>query len=305
MYGNRRMAYVRDIISAAAPQTAQKFLDAAVTKLSDSCFQLDPSWNFKPAPSILTHRPLVSDDVVGHLRNGSIVSVIGLKRFLGARHIELEDGSHLEVDSVVFGTGYTADFSLMPENSPTERSAPSTAKQRFYVPPLARLYKNIFLPSHPDSIAYLCNWTLGDGIMPISDLASMAITQVWKEDFPLPSEADMNRDIDAHHAWARSMAGQAGTFREVVQQGPWINWLNDAAGTGVNENLGYGLQGWVFWLWQPRFCSLLMTGADSPHVMRLFDGRRKSWSGAREAIIRVNKDAERRIKEHQEEKKSN
>ena len=87
----------------------------------------------------------------------------------------------------------------------------------------------------------------------------------------------MNRDIDAHHAWAATMAGDAGTFREVVQQGPWIKWLNDAAGTGVNENLGYGVQGWMYWLREPKFCSLLMTGVDSPHVMRLFDGRRKSW----------------------------
>jgi dimethylaniline monooxygenase (N-oxide forming) len=184
-----------------------------------------------------------------------------------------------------------------------EPSAPSNVEQRFRVPPLARLYKNIFLPSYPDSIAYLCNWGLGDGIMPIGDLASLAIAQVWKGNFPLPSEEHMNRDIDAHHAWARSMAGQAGTFGEVVQQGPWINWLNEAAGTGINENLGYGLRGWMFWLWQPNFCSLVMTGVDSPHVMRLFDGRRKSWAGAREAIIRVNKDAQMRIKEHQEEKK--
>ena len=302
MFGNRRLAYIRDTISAAAPQTAQRLLDSAVEKLADSCFEVDPAWNFKPAPSLLTHRPLVSDVLVDHLQNGSIISVAGMKRFIDESQIELEDGSRLELDAIVFSTGYTADFSIMPEHSPVESSS-SSEEQPFRVPPLARLYKSIFLPSHPDSIAYLCNWTLGDGIMPISDVASMAITQVWKGTFPLPSEEQMNRDIDAHHAWARSVAGQAGTFREVVQQGPWINWLNDAAGTGVNENLGYGLRGWIFWLWQPNFCNLLMTGVDSPHVMRLFDGRRKSWAGARDAVVRVNRDAEMRIKQRMEEKK--
>jgi hypothetical protein len=59
----------------------------------------------------------------------------------------------------------------------------------------------------------------------------------------------------------------------------------------------------MFWLWQSKFCSLLMTGVDSPYIMRLVDGRGKSWVGAGDAIIRVNKDAEMRIKEHQAEKK--
>jgi len=303
MISNRRMAGIVDAISAFAPQATQKLFDNVVGTLADSCFDLAPEWNFKPTPSILTHRPLISDHLVDHLRNESIISVGGLKRFIDGRVVELADGSTLEVDVVVFCTGYTADFSLMPENSPIAASDSSKVEQTFQVPPLARLYKNIFLPSHPNSIAYLSSWTLADGIMPLSDLTSMAVTQVWKGTFELPSEEVMNRDIDAHHTWARMIAGRGGTFPEIVNRGPWINWLNDAAGTGVNENLGYGLQGWLYWLSEPGFCSLLMTGVDSPHILRLFDGRRKSWVGARDAILRVNKDAQMRIKEHLGEKK--
>ena len=303
MFSNRRMAYIIDTVSAFAPQTAQKLLDNTLGTLADSCFDLDPEWNFKPAPSFLTHRLLVSDHLVDHLRSESIISVGGLNRFIGERVVELADGSTLEVDVVVLGTGYIADFSLMPENSPIAASDSNKMEQTFQVPPLARLYKNIFLPSHADSIAYLSNWTLGDAIMPISDLASMAITQVWKGTFALPSEEVMNRDIDAHHTWARRIAGQGGTFPEIVNRGPWIKWLNDAAGTGVNENLGYGLQGWLYWLSELGFCSLLMTGVDSPHILRLFNGRRKSWVGARDAILQANKDVQMRIKEHQEKRK--
>jgi dimethylaniline monooxygenase (N-oxide forming) len=297
------MAYIVDAISAFAPQTAQKFLDNTLETLVDSCFDLDPKWNFKPAPSFLTHRPLVSDHLVDHLWNKSIISVGGLKRFIDERVVELADGSTLEVDVVVLGTGYLADFSLMPENSPIAAPDSNRVEQTFQVPPLARLYKNIFLPSHADSIAYLSNWTLGDAIMPISDLASMAIAQVWKGTFALPSEEVMNRDIDAHHTWARRIAGRDGTFPEIVNRGPWIRWLNDAAGTGVNENLGCGLQGWLYWLSELGFCSLLMTGLDSPHILRLFNGRRKIWVGAREAILRANKDVQMQIKEHQEKRK--
>jgi hypothetical protein len=52
MFSNRRIAYVRDAISAATPQTAQKFLDTALEKLADNCVDLDPAWNFRPAPSV-------------------------------------------------------------------------------------------------------------------------------------------------------------------------------------------------------------------------------------------------------------
>ena len=330
------MAYIRDALSAAAPQLAQKILDGAVEKLADSCFDIDPAWNFKPAPSIVTNRPVVSDDLVAYLRTGSIISVAGVKRFVDDCHVELDDGddgSILQVDAVVFATGYTADLSLMPDHNPLLLEQPSLPpppspqnqdqhqdqdQQHQHPPQLARLYKNIFLPSHPLSIAYLCNWTLGDGIMPIADLASMAITQVWKRTFPLPSQEQMNRDIDAQHAWAlarsnsnldrstttttKGPGGGTAFLREIVHQGPWIAWLHCAAGTGVNAKLGYGVSGWAFWAWEPALCGLLMRGVDSPHVMRLFEtatpGKgRKRWRGARGAILRVNEDAERRIEE--------
>lgn len=273
-------------------------------KLADSCFELDPAWNFKPAPSVLTHRPLISEDLVGHLRSGAVASVPALERFVDARHVELSDDSILEVDAVIFCTGYKPDFVIPPDFSPAIVLPAASNPASVGVPPLPRLYQNIFSPEYPDSLAYLCNWYLGDGLNVIADLASMAIAQVWKGTFPLPPQEQMIREIDAHHAWVRKIAGTDGTFPQIVQQGPWINWLNAAAGTSVNEYLGYGLQGWMYWLWQPRLCNLLMTGVDSPHVMRLFEGRRRSWPGAKDAILRANKNAESDIERHRNEKKT-
>ena len=287
-----------------APKTAQKLFTNFAEKLADSCFELDPAWKLKPAPSVLTHRPIVSDELVSHLRNGSIVSVPGLTRFVDGCHVELHDDTILQVDAVIFCTGYKADFIIPPQFSPAiSPSKGSEPGASFGVPALPRLYQNIFSPEHPDSLAYLCNWTLGDGLNVNADLASMAITQVWKRSFHLPLQEQMNREIDAHHAWVRDIAGTDGTFSGIVQQGSWINWLNDAAGTGINEKLGYGLQGWMYWLWQPRFCNLLMTGVDSPYVVRLFEGRRKRWAGAKDAILRANKNAESDIERHRNEKK--
>lgn len=67
-----------------------------------------------------------------------------------------------------------------------------------------------------------------------------------------------------------------------------MKWANDAAGTGVNEYLGYGLKGWWFWLTNMRLCNVLMGGVYSPHLYRVFEGKRRKWDGAGAEIERVN-----------------
>lgn len=56
-----------------------------------------------------------------------------------------------------------------------------------------------------------------------------------------------------------------------------MTWLHDAAGTGVNEKLGYGWKGWWYWLVRNGECRDLMNGVNSPYIWRLFEGRRKKW----------------------------
>lgn len=123
----------------------------------------------------------------------------------------------------------------------------------------------------------------------------MALAQVWKGIYKLPSEAKMNEEIDKHHAWIAKLADKDSVYGDIIQEGPWQYFLHDAEGTGCNENLGYGLRGWLFWLRNPWWCNLLMTGVDSPHSWRLFDGRRKKWDGAKEAILQANEKAKKFI----------
>lgn len=42
-----------------------------------------------------------------------------------------------------------------------------------------------------------------------------------------------------------------------------------------------------------KLSSLLIGGMDTPFNLRLFDGKRKKWDGAREAIINVNEEVGR------------
>ena len=74
----------------------------------------------------------------------------GLYHFVDASTVELLNGTKLEVDAVIYCTGYEPDFSLLgPDLDPTKRSNGKTGSG------LARLYQNIFPPKHSDSVAYM------------------------------------------------------------------------------------------------------------------------------------------------------
>ncbi|KAK9433078.1 flavin monooxygenase-like protein [Lipomyces doorenjongii] len=288
----RRDESIKHALTAIAPAISRKLHESFVQKLTKESFNLDPVWRIHPPPSILTHQPTITDSFIECLHDGLISSVAGIRCFRNGDTVELEDGSIISVDAVIFCTGYRPDFKLTPGLDFTCVSRVSNhINDLAYEFPFTRLYQNVFAPDYPDSIAFLNNWAFTVGVIPIGDLASMAIAQVWKGAFALPSKEDMNREIDSHYRWVRSLAKGDGVYPGIVQEGPWLRWLHRAAGTGVNENLGYGLQGWIFWLRNPRFCNLLMGGVASVHTFRLFDGRRKKWDGAKEAILRANENA--------------
>jgi dimethylaniline monooxygenase (N-oxide forming) len=73
-----------------------------------------------------------------------------------------------------------------------------------------------------------------------------------------------------------------------VDAATWTWGIGELVGTGVNEYLGYGWTGWLFWLKDRALCNLLMGGIWTPHIYRVFDGKRKRWDGVRETIEQLN-----------------
>ena len=133
----------------------------------------------------------------------------------------------------------------------------------------------------------------------------MALAQIWKGAYPLPSREKMEKEIDHRLAWIVRLAVKGGPRVRPgdMQPGPWMKWLHDAAGTNVETKLGYGLSGWRYWLTNMSSCNMMVTGISTPHVWRLFDGRRKKWDSAAAAIRKVNEDADARKKEIKADKK--
>lgn len=215
---------------------------------------------------------------------------------MGSNEILFEDGRIAEVDVVICCTGYSRGFDLIPELQPAPKSPLGWVEnQNSDGCSIPRLYQNIFPPTRGDSIAYLNNFTLPRGFFHIVDLAAMAVTQTWKNNPPLPSEEVMNEAIDAHHQWMTSLVKKETVMSDLAKDA-WMKWAQEAAGTGVDEKLGYGLEGWKFWASDWKFCNLLMGGIESPLVDRVIGGKRKKWDGVRQAIADQNEEVEERAR---------
>lgn len=286
-----RLFTIQSLVSKYFPTIGEKLFDKFIKRLQDQTFKLRPEWGFEPVGKT----PIVSDALVPCLEAGSIESVKGIKRVLNAATVELEDGRQLEVDALIWCTGYQSDFGIIePRFDPTCHSSPASWSnaQGPNHKALFSLYHNIFSLERPDSLAFLGHVHFAAGGFLIFDMASQAIAQVWRGASELPSLPQMRLEVEKHQSWLIDHARRnINVSPSMVEGGKWITAMDNLAGTGVNEYLGYGWRGWRFWLTDNKFCRLLMDGIWSPHVHRVFDmGKRKPWPCAREEIQRVNGD---------------
>lgn len=257
--------------------------------MQDRSFHTRPEWRLEPAGKV----PLISDSLVSCLEEGSVLSVAGIRRVLSETKVELQDGTSVEVDAIVWCTGYKSDFSMV-----EPRFDPTCHPQRWLEAPgsngksLFRLYLNVFSLEKPDSLAFLGNVHFALGGFQIFDMASMAVAQVWANKSALPGRLAMKAAVDKHHEWLADQAHDSPNLSPgMCDAGVWVKAMDSLAGTGVHDYLGYGWKGWLFWLRERKLCNLIMGGIWSPHIHRLFEGKRKCWEGAREAIVRVNERA--------------
>lgn len=254
--------------------------------MQNKSFTIQSQWCPEPVGKV----PLVSDKLVPCLEDGSISSVAGIKRILSDTSVELQDGTSVDVEAIIWCTGYKSDFSMIDAQfDPTCYPQPWLDAAGSNGKPLFRLYHNIFSVKKPDSLAFLGNVHITLSGFHIFDMASMAVAQVWAKKSLLPSLPAMNAAVDKHHEWLADEAKRTSNVSPgQCDAGAWVGAMDELAGTGVNEYLGYGLKGWLFWLRHRNFCNMLMGGIWSPHIHRVFEGKRKRWDGAGEAIVKVN-----------------
>jgi len=275
-------AWLQRYFPGAARWLTDKLVGYMLTKQYG---QLDPNWRIINALPSLTLAPRgVQDGILSYLKDGSLESTYGIKRFVGPKSIELDDGTVLhDIDAVICATGYTADFSVTPF---IEKGRPPN----YDGPEIMRLWKNLFPPKYADSIVMMCYSAFGKSNgFSFSDVASMAVSNVWRGAHPLPPVRVMEDWCDTHREWVAArwkLDNAADTSMCKIWE--YQGFLHEAAGTGM-ENLGWGWQGWKFFFKDPKMSYLMNNGVETAHAFRFFEtGKRKAWPGARDAIIHVN-----------------
>ncbi|KAH7157356.1 flavin monooxygenase-like protein [Dactylonectria estremocensis] len=293
-----RKAAIMGFLELNFPRFADFLFNTMLKKLQDKAFNIRSEWKLSPAPPVKHAVPIISDNLVDLLEAEQILSVVGIKRVSGPTEVELDDGTLLETDVIIWCTGYKTEFSLLDRSvDPTRHTTPAWASAiGSRGKPLPRLYQNMISLDHPSSMAFMGCVAFATGAFPLYDLASMALAQVWKGKSSLPSLEEMNRSVDRQHEFICSIAKDGSAAPGWVRQAEWVSWANEAAGAGVNEHLGWGLEGWKFWFQDRAFYKLLMDGIYTPFIWRVFAGKRKSWDGARAEIERINVEAAERNK---------
>lgn len=220
------------------------------------------------------------------MKDGTVRNMPGITKFTGSKSIEFADGTVLDdIDAVICATGYEADLSVAPF---LEKSTP--VAHGYSGVPIYRLYMNMFPPQYADSCVLICYSAFGKSNgFSFGDLTAMAVSNVWRGVEILPTRAEIDHHIDAHQAWVASRwKMEPNIDTSMVRAWEFQGWLHRAAGTGL-ENIGWGWRGWRFWLKDRKMYNLMNNGVETAHMYRYFEtGKRKTWDGARDAILHAN-----------------
>jgi dimethylaniline monooxygenase (N-oxide forming) len=253
-------------------------------------FQLKDEWRLLPAPPSAN---TMNDYIMDELNSGRVTILGKPIRFTSTGIVTANEGE-VECDVVIFATGSQFDYSfLSPEADPTAFPTPEwdahPNSQGLLYP---RLYRTIFHPEHVDSLAFFgpCRGFTFTAFNN-ADVVSQAIGQIWSGRYPLPTHAEVTQWCAKNYRFSLNQIQTHRIPKTGADAGDLERWLNEVAGTGVNEKLGWGLEGWKFWWNERKLYNLIMGGIFTPFPYRLFDGRvgsRKRWEGARDAIFKVN-----------------
>ncbi|KAG8360381.1 hypothetical protein FVEN_g2255 [Fusarium venenatum] len=288
-------------------------------------------WRLVPCPSMAHRNPAVQEGIFPAFHNKDIIPTQGFMEFAGEDTVLLADGTIVEVDAVIFATGYRHDFSIMPELQMNGaagmklQTAEMTEKEpnvedEAQQPDLPRLYQMIFPPKRAFSIAFLSWLAPQENVWCVCELASMAVAQVWtaestlkqKDNLPasyrpysiLPPEKEMEVEVDSYQTWWRKEWRTDHSIMEGYVRGhSFYHFLHEMAGTGLYSHINHPISftGWWLWWKDRNLWRWLAKGPMNSYSWRLFDTNpddipgcgRRAWRGARTAVQEAYEELER------------
>jgi len=143
----------------------------------------------QPDHAVLHAHPTVSDDLLTRLGHGDITVVPNIDRFEGAK-VFFTDGRAVEVDTVIYCTGYKVTFPFL-----DERVVPARDNH-------VDLYRRVVHPDHPSLYFVGLIQPLG-AIMPLAEAQSEWVADLVEGVGVLPSYDEMRRQIRVYDEQVR------------------------------------------------------------------------------------------------------
>jgi dimethylaniline monooxygenase (N-oxide forming) len=135
----------------------------------------------QPDHAVLHAHPTVSDDLLTRLGHGDITVVPNIDRFEGSK-VFFTDGRAVEIDTVVYCTGYKVTFPFL-----DEQVVPTRDNK-------VDLYRRVVDPEHPGLFFVGLVQPLG-AIMPLAEAQSEWVADLISGEASLPSYDEMRRQI--------------------------------------------------------------------------------------------------------------
>jgi dimethylaniline monooxygenase (N-oxide forming) len=225
-------------------------------------------------------------------------------RITGPRTVELKSGRVLEdIDTIIYSTGYHSwipvDFEPQDLNPYAYPGAPPD------------LYRNVFPlsrdPAIRNSLAFLGQGGIAYPGFSQHEVQGMAVSQIWQGKSSLPPLEEMQQWHQDYLTWREDTTkrydGKSTFYTYFLPTPDHVDWFDRIAGLGIRKHFGLverwtNLDAWRFWWQDRRLYYKCLNGLTSPALFRLFDeGKRKTWSGAREQIFIDNASVEKQQKD--------
>ncbi|KAI0151658.1 FAD/NAD(P)-binding domain-containing protein [Xylariaceae sp. FL1272] len=263
-------------------------------------------WRLLSAASMAHDNPSVQEDFIPALRRGAIVPMRGFKDFCGESEVLLAGGMIVEVDAVIFCTGYELDFSIMPEiemegacgielqtaGDIINKRAVRRERRDHEIFRRAKVAASSSALSDDLSTALgiLGSFSELDGAsgecMVRCGTRVMAVAQIWagetagkapmgnRDPAKFPSLEEMNQEVDAYQIWWRQQwQEEQSMLPGYVRAYSFYRFLHNAAGTGPYERLDhmFTTRGWGLWWNDNELWTWLAKGPMNSYSWRLFE----------------------------------
>jgi len=141
------------------------------------------------------------------LKKGSVSDRLGSIARYTPSGVELEDGTQLETDLVVFGTGFAKDYSLFDKDTTVKLDR---ERDGLY------LYRSV-IPADVPGLAFV-----GAEVSTFNNILTQALQtrwlkQAWGGDLKLPAPDIMKAEVETEKAWKRSWMPTTGSRAAIFQ----------------------------------------------------------------------------------------